>query len=81
MKLAYIDMCGIRVYSKPIRIDFADGFSIIDGRNGAGKSTIFDAVEFALTGTLGKYDDAKASGETVADYLWWTGEGPSPPDR
>jgi chromosome segregation protein len=81
MKLAYIDMCGFRGYSKRIRIDFTDGFTIIDGRNGAGKSTIFDAVEFALTGTLGKYDDAKASGETVADYLWWTGEGPSPSDR
>jgi chromosome segregation protein len=49
-----------------------------DGRNGVGKSTIFDAVEFALTGSIGKYGDAKAAGESVADYLWWRGEGPPP---
>jgi chromosome segregation protein len=81
MKLVFVDLCGFRGYRKPIRIEFADGFTIIDGRNGVGKSTIFDAIEFALTGTLSKYSDAKASGQTVADYLWWTGEGPSPSDR
>lgn len=81
MKLAFVDLCGFRGYRKPIRIEFADGFTIIDGRNGVGKSTIFDAIEFALTGTLSKYSDAKASGQTVADYLWWTGEGPSPSNR
>lgn len=81
MKLAFIEMSGFRGYSKAVRINFTDGFTIIDGRNGAGKSTIFDAVEFALTGTLGKYDDAKASGETVADYFWWKGEEPTSKDR
>jgi len=81
VKLAFVELNGFRGYRKPVRIDFADRFTIIDGRNGVGKSTIFDAIEFALTGTLAKYDDAKASGETVADYLWWTGEGPAPTDR
>ena len=42
---------------------------------GCGKSTIFDAVEFALTGTISKYLDARASGKTVDDYIWWTGPG------
>ena len=81
MKLSFVDLCGFRGYRKPIRIEFAEGFTIIDGRNGVGKSTIFDAVEFALTGTLSKYSDAKSGGESVADYLWWTGEGPLPTDR
>ena len=81
MKLAFLELNGFRGYRKPIRIEFADRFTIIDGRNGVGKSTIFDAVEFALTGELSKYDQAKASGETVADYLWWTGDGPAPTDR
>jgi DNA repair exonuclease SbcCD ATPase subunit len=62
-------------------LDFAERFTIIDGRNGVGKSTIFDAIEFALTGGLSKYEDATAHGETVADYLWWTGGGPPPEDR
>ena len=81
MKLSFLEMNGFRGYRKRIRIDFADRFTIIDGRNGVGKSTIFDAIEYALTGMLTKYHDAKASGETVADYLWWTGEGPTPADR
>lgn len=81
MKLAYLDLCGFRGYRKPLRIDFADRFTIVDGRNGVGKSTIFDAIEYGLTGTVSKYDNAKASGESIADYIWWTGEGPHPEDR
>ena len=81
MKLAYVDLCGFRGYRNPLRIDFADGFTIIDGSNGSGKSTIFDAVEFALTGTITKYGDATADNETVIDYLWWRGEGPVPASR
>ncbi|RYE44001.1 MAG: hypothetical protein EOP24_25915 [Hyphomicrobiales bacterium] len=81
MKVSYVSLCGFRGYRKPVRIEFGSRFTIIDGRNGVGKSTIFDAIEFALTGTLGKYNDAKAAGESVSDYLWWTGEGPAPEDR
>tara|TARA_E500000318_G_C3568988_1_gene216946 strand:+ start:2994 stop:5012 length:2019 start_codon:yes stop_codon:yes gene_type:complete len=81
MRLAYIHACGFRGYKKPIRIDFSDSFTIIDGRNGVGKSTIFDAVEFALTGTISKYLDAKSGRESVADYLWWSGDGTSVSDR
>jgi len=78
VKLAYISLCGFRGYRKPVRIEFSESFTILDGRNGVGKSTIFDAVEFALTGTLDKYSDAKADGETVADYIWWNGGSPTP---
>lgn len=81
MKLTYVEMCGFRGYSTRVRIEFPRCFTVIDGRNGAGKSTIFDAVEFALTGSLSKYNDATAAGETVADYIWWTGLGPAPADR
>lgn len=81
MRLAYVHVCGFRGYQKPVRIDFSDSFTIIDGRNGVGKSTIFDAVEFALTGTISKYLDAKSGRESVADYLWWTGEGDALADR
>lgn len=81
MKLAYVDLCGFRGYRKRMRLDFAEDFTILDGRNGVGKSTVFDAVEFALTGHLSKYKDAKADGETVADYIWWTGNGPVPEGR
>jgi hypothetical protein len=79
VKLAYVDLCGFRGYHERLRIDFPNGFTVIDGRNGVGKSTIFDAVEFGLTGTITKYGDATADQETIADYIWWTGEG-SPPE-
>lgn len=81
MKLAYVELCGFRGFRNQLRIDFPDGFTVIDGRNGTGKSTIFDAVEFALTGTIAKYDDARADGESVADYIWWRGAGTAPADR
>lgn len=81
MRLSYVDLCGFRGYRKRLRIEFGREFTIIDGRNGVGKSTVFDAVEFALTGALSKYKDAKADGETVADYIWWTGDGDAPVDR
>lgn len=81
MKLSYVELCGFRSYRQFARVDFAPGFTIIDGRNGVGKSTLFDAVEYALTGTIDKYLDAKANQESVMDYVWWTGEGDSPPER
>lgn len=59
MRLSYVHLHGFRGYREPVRLEFADSFTIIDGRNGVGKSTMFDAVEFALTGTISKYLDAK----------------------
>lgn len=81
MKLCYVEISGFRGYRDLLRIDFGEHFTIIDGRNGAGKSTIFDAVEFALTGTLGKYRVTKVAGETIDDYIWWLGSGAQPADR
>ena len=73
MKVAYVEASGFRGYRDAVKIEFAPGFTIIDGRNGVGKSTIFDAVEYALTGDLSKYKGATAAGQSVADYLWWIG--------
>jgi chromosome segregation protein len=81
MKVLYVEASGFRGYRDPVRIEFGSGFTIIDGRNGVGKSTIFDAVEFALTGNLSKYKGATAAGQSVADYFWWIGEGDPPKER
>ncbi|MGO8000131.1 AAA family ATPase (plasmid) [Rhizobium ruizarguesonis] len=75
MKLKSVKLRGFRGYRDEVRFDFASGFTVIDGRNGVGKSTIFDAIEFVLTGRISKYGDAKAAGEGVGHYLWWTGYG------
>lgn len=82
MKLAYVEVSGFRGYQKTVRVNFGEQFTIIDGRNGVGKSTIFDAIEYGITGSLdNKYNIRKAAGETIDNYLWWAGHGSSPAQR
>jgi DNA repair exonuclease SbcCD ATPase subunit len=75
MKLDFIEVCGFRGFKELVRLNFGLGFTVITGRNGVGKSTIFDAVEFAITGSIDKYTVEKAAKESFSDYLWWRGEG------
>lgn len=75
MRLNFIEMCGFRGFRDRVRIDFAEGFTVISGRNGVGKSTVFDSVEFALTGKIDKYIIERTAMESVHDYLWWRGDG------
>ena len=81
MKIERVRISGFRGFRDLVDVPIASGFTVIDGRNGVGKSTIFDAIEFALTGHISKYGDMKAAGESVEDYIWWKGDGPSPADR
>ena len=80
MRIARIELHGFRGFRDYVDIPIPDGFLVIQGLNGAGKSTICDAVEFALTGTISKYQIEKAAKESVADYIWWRGDG-IPKDR
>ncbi len=75
MKLSYVELCGFRGFKEKVRIECGAGFTIVSGRNGVGKSTLCDAVEFALTGSIEKYKVEKAARESLDDYLWWRGEG------
>jgi chromosome segregation protein len=73
VSIANITMAGFRGVRRRISLDLPQGFAVITGRNGSGKSTICDALEFALTGVISKYGEAVESKETVEDYLWWRG--------
>lgn len=75
MRLDYVEVCGFRGFRDKVRIDFGGGFTVITGRNGVGKSTLCDAVEFAITGLIEKYAVEKAAKESLSDYLWWRGAG------
>lgn len=75
MRLDFIEVCGFRGFRDLIRIKLGSGFTVITGRNGVGKSTLCDAVEFAITGSIDKYSVEKAAKESLSDYLWWRGEG------
>lgn len=81
MRIERLAVSGFRGFRDRVEVPFAEGFTVIDGRNGVGKSTLFDAIEFALTGHLSKYGDMKAGGESAEDYLWWKGDGPAPAER
>ncbi|WP_312406087.1 AAA family ATPase [Brevundimonas sp.] len=74
MRLDYIEVCGFRGFRDKVRVDFGGGFTVITGRNGVGKSTLCDAVEFAIIGEIGKYAVESAAKETVRDYIWWRGD-------
>lgn len=77
MKLDFVEVCGFRGFRGKVRVNFGSGFTVITGRNGVGKSTLCDAVEFALTGSIDKYAVEKAAKESLSDYLWWRGHGSS----
>ena len=75
MRLDYVEVCGFRGFREKVRIDFGTGFTVLSGRNGVGKSSLCDAVEFAITGRIDKYRVETAAKERLEDYLWWRGEG------
>ena len=75
MRLASLEISGFRGFRDYARIDFGRDFTILTGRNGVGKSTVCDAVEFALTGTISKYLIERSAREKLSDYIWWRGEG------
>lgn len=75
MRLDFIEVCGFRGFRDLVRINFGRGFTVITGRNGVGKSTLCDAIEFAITGSIDKYAVEKSAKESLSDYLWWRGEG------
>ena len=63
MKPKFLSFCGINSFSKKAEIDFEkfgkNGLYLITGDTGAGKTTIFDAITFALYGEAsGKSRDA-----------------------
>lgn len=75
MRITSIEIAGFRGIRDALRIDVPKGFVVISGRNGTGKSTICDAIEFALTGSISRLAAKKERQETLADYLWWRGLG------
>ena len=77
MRFRYLHIAGFRGVKDPIEILFPSGFTVISGRNGTGKSSICDAIEYALTGSITKYSQSSEKGEDVADYMWWRGSQPA----
>jgi len=75
MRLDFVEIAGFRSFRERRRIDFGTGFTVITGRNGVGKSTIIDAIDFALTGSINKYRVQSAKGGGLSEHIWWVGDG------
>ena len=76
MKLQYVEMAGFRGFRDKTRFDLPGGFAIVlSGRNGTGKSTLLDAIDFAITGTINKFSVKEARGGGLDEHIWWVGEG------
>lgn len=75
MRLTYVELAGFRGFRRRVRLEIPRGFLVISGRNGSGKSTVIDAIEFVLTGNIEKYVTEVGGKESIRDYLWWRGAG------
>ncbi|MGH3857558.1 MAG: AAA family ATPase, partial [Pseudonocardiaceae bacterium] len=60
MRPVLLDMHGFAAFREPVTVDFRDAeyFALV-GPTGSGKSTVIDAMTFALYGSVPRWDDQK----------------------
>ena len=75
MKIESIAMSGFRGFAETETVTFGRNFTIITGRNGTGKSSICDAIEFALTGEIDRFKEItpQTRKNEAREYFWWKG--------
>ena len=57
MRIKELNIRNFRIFKGDYKLDFQDkNLIIIYGNNGNGKSTMFDAIEWAITGELLRYN-------------------------
>ena len=55
VRLHGLTIAGFRAYNKVQRFRFGEDITILYGPNGFGKTSFFDAVDFAITGEIGRF--------------------------
>jgi chromosome segregation ATPase len=72
MRIRQIELSGFRGSKNTITVPLGHGFTVITGRNGSGKSSICDALEYVLTRRLTRFAESEVeAGERIEDYIWW----------
>ncbi len=67
MRPLRLDLAGFAVFREPTTIDFTDAdFFALVGPTGSGKSTVLDAICFALYGTVPRWNDRRAIANALA---------------
>lgn len=77
MRIVRVRAAGFRGIRDSIDVPVPRGFLVITGRNGTGKTTVCDAIEYALTGALERYSGATEGRESLKEYIWWRGDDPA----
>ena len=69
--LRRMQLSGFRAYRAPLELELTDGpgLTVIVGSNGLGKSTLFDAMEWALTGQLTRLHGHGAKQKEMAQAI------------
>ena len=75
MKIEFVEIAGFRGFKEQTRFELPAGFAVLTGHNGAGKSTVLDAIDFAVTGSINKYTVRNARAGGLEDHIWWIGGG------
>jgi len=75
MKLDFVELAGFRGFRDKTTFKLPGGFAVLSGRNGTGKSTLLDGIDFAITGTINKFSVREARGGGLDEHIWWVGEG------
>src|SRR4051794_18435069 len=67
MRPLRLDLAGFTVFRDPTTVDFTDAdFFALIGPTGSGKSTVLDAICFALYGTVPRWADRRAIANALA---------------
>jgi DNA repair protein SbcC/Rad50 len=62
-----LDLAGFAAFREPTTVDFTDAdFFALVGPTGSGKSTVLDAICFALYGTVPRWNDRRAIANALA---------------
>ena len=54
MRIESLEIQSFRAYRKRQKIEFGEDVTVLYGPNGFGKTSVFDAVDFAFTGDIGR---------------------------